>query len=317
MGADAVSNRRPLGRIHGRWTPSPGPSREPERAASRCPGASTRRGAIAWAVPFILVLYLALSNGGYDVIERSEVGIALWWLLLVGVAFGTFTIARGSALAPVAIGLVLAYAAWTAHLPRLERQRRAHDDRAEPGRDLRRRPPRRDDRPGRRPLAGGPRRPDLRGRAGARARRPLADAPRDLPRADRGRGVPRRRARGPARLPAQLLERARRAGGDGHPAPVASRRRGALDPAPGAGRRDAPDRGLRALADRLEPDHPAPRRRRPHLPAARPGPPAEAPHAPLRRRRGRGPGRLAASGAPPSTPASSTPPRSPRARTCW
>ena len=78
------------------------------------PGRFDPAGAIAWAVPFMLVLYLALSNGGYDVVERSEVGIALWWLLLVGVAFGTFTIARGSALAPVAIGLVLAYAAWTA-----------------------------------------------------------------------------------------------------------------------------------------------------------------------------------------------------------
>ena len=78
------------------------------------PGRFDPAGAIAWAVPFVLVLYLALSNGGYDVVERSEVGIALWWLLLVGVAFGTFTIARGSALAPVAIGLVLAYAAWTA-----------------------------------------------------------------------------------------------------------------------------------------------------------------------------------------------------------
>lgn len=71
-------------------------------------------GAAAWAIPFVLVVYLALNNGGYDIVERSEVGIALWWLVLIGALFGAFNTLRGSRLLPVAFALLLAFAAWTA-----------------------------------------------------------------------------------------------------------------------------------------------------------------------------------------------------------
>ena len=40
----------------------------------------------AWLLAFSLVAYLALSNGGYDTVVRGEVGIAVWWIVLVGAA---------------------------------------------------------------------------------------------------------------------------------------------------------------------------------------------------------------------------------------
>ena len=37
-------------------------------------------------VPAVVVVFLALSNGGYDQIARSTVGVAVWWTVLVGTA---------------------------------------------------------------------------------------------------------------------------------------------------------------------------------------------------------------------------------------
>ena len=42
----------------------------------------------AWTLAFALVAYLALSNGGYDTIVRSQVGIAVWWIVLLGALAG-------------------------------------------------------------------------------------------------------------------------------------------------------------------------------------------------------------------------------------
>ncbi len=69
----------------------------------------------AWAFPFSLVLYLALSGGGYDAVIRGEVGIVVWWALLLGAAAGAFPrrdVFRGQTL--VAVGLFAAFTAWTA-----------------------------------------------------------------------------------------------------------------------------------------------------------------------------------------------------------
>ncbi|MEA2218426.1 MAG: hypothetical protein QOJ35_1052, partial [Solirubrobacteraceae bacterium] len=38
----------------------------------------------AWTLAFAVVFYLALSNGGYDTIVRSQVGVAVWWIVLLG-----------------------------------------------------------------------------------------------------------------------------------------------------------------------------------------------------------------------------------------
>ncbi|MGH2950597.1 MAG: hypothetical protein ACRDKX_00950, partial [Solirubrobacterales bacterium] len=55
------------------------------------------RPAIAgYALPFLLILYLALEGGGYDPIVRGEVGIAVWWIVLLGAVAGVLPAARVS-----------------------------------------------------------------------------------------------------------------------------------------------------------------------------------------------------------------------------
>jgi hypothetical protein len=72
-----------------------------------------RRGPIAaWTLAFSLVAYLALSNGGYDTIVRSQVGIAVWWIVLLG-ALSAILPARIGAAGWAGIGLLAGFALWT------------------------------------------------------------------------------------------------------------------------------------------------------------------------------------------------------------
>lgn len=71
-------------------------------------------GVAAWTIPFLLFTYLGLNNGGYDLIERSEVGIAIWWLILVGALAGSISLPKGGWAGKAALGLLLLFAAWTA-----------------------------------------------------------------------------------------------------------------------------------------------------------------------------------------------------------
>ena len=66
----------------------------------------------AWTLAFALVAYLALSNGGYDTVVRSQVGFAIWWIVLLGALAGVLPIRFGAA-GWVAIGLLTAFATWT------------------------------------------------------------------------------------------------------------------------------------------------------------------------------------------------------------
>jgi cytochrome c-type biogenesis protein CcmH/NrfG len=66
-------------------------------------------------LPFVLVLYLALEGGGYDVVVRSEVGIGIWWIVLLGALVGVLPFGRPLGRTElVGLGLLLAFAAWTA-----------------------------------------------------------------------------------------------------------------------------------------------------------------------------------------------------------
>ncbi len=67
-----------------------------------------------YALPFLLIFYLALMGGGYDAIVRSQVGIAAWWIVLLGAAVGVLPSTRITPLACVGFGLLGAFAAWTA-----------------------------------------------------------------------------------------------------------------------------------------------------------------------------------------------------------
>ena len=68
----------------------------------------------AWLLPVVLIVYLALNNGGYDDIQRSEVGIAVWWMVLVGTVVGALPIAGGTRAGRIMLGVLAAFAAWNA-----------------------------------------------------------------------------------------------------------------------------------------------------------------------------------------------------------
>jgi O-Antigen ligase len=65
-------------------------------------------------LPFALVVYLALEGGGYDVVVRSQVGMALWWIVLLGALVGVLPVRSLGRAELVGLGLLLAFAVWTA-----------------------------------------------------------------------------------------------------------------------------------------------------------------------------------------------------------
>lgn len=68
----------------------------------------------AWVLPLAVVAYLGLNNGGYEVLERSEVGIVLAECLLIGAAVLALPVAGGTRAGRVAIAILVAFGAWTA-----------------------------------------------------------------------------------------------------------------------------------------------------------------------------------------------------------
>lgn len=69
---------------------------------------------VTWALCFGLVAYLGIDGGGYDPLTHDQVGIAVWWVLLVGVLVGALPRIGPTRLALVALGLLAAFVAWTA-----------------------------------------------------------------------------------------------------------------------------------------------------------------------------------------------------------
>jgi tetratricopeptide (TPR) repeat protein len=65
-------------------------------------------------LPFALVLYLALEGGGYDVVVRSEVGVAIWWIVLLGALVGILPVRPLGRAEQIGLSLLLAFALWTA-----------------------------------------------------------------------------------------------------------------------------------------------------------------------------------------------------------
>lgn len=67
-----------------------------------------------WLLGFVVVLYLGLNGGGFDPLVGNQVGIAVWWVLLFAVAVGVLPGRRPGTLALCALGLLAAFALWTA-----------------------------------------------------------------------------------------------------------------------------------------------------------------------------------------------------------
>src|SRR5258708_6620040 len=88
-----------------------------ERFALRLPRVAELRmdpaGFSTWLLAALLVVYLALNNGGYSEIQRSEVGVAIWWLILIGTAVGLLPAAGGTRTGRLMLGALVIFAAWT------------------------------------------------------------------------------------------------------------------------------------------------------------------------------------------------------------
>ena len=67
-----------------------------------------------WLLGFLLVVYLGLNGGGYEPIVRGQVGIAVWWGVLLGLAVGALPLRRLGRNAWIALGALSAYVAWVA-----------------------------------------------------------------------------------------------------------------------------------------------------------------------------------------------------------
>ncbi|HEY2595813.1 MAG TPA: hypothetical protein VGK33_18130, partial [Chloroflexota bacterium] len=67
----------------------------------------------AWTLGFAPVLYLALRGGGYDVVVYSEVGLAAWWIVVVGLLSGALSPSRVGRLGWVCVALLAAFTVWT------------------------------------------------------------------------------------------------------------------------------------------------------------------------------------------------------------
>jgi hypothetical protein len=67
-----------------------------------------------WALVAAIVLYLSIDGGGYDIVVRSQVGVVVWWIVLVGAVWGVLPAARLSRTAWAGLGLFAVFVAWVA-----------------------------------------------------------------------------------------------------------------------------------------------------------------------------------------------------------
>lgn len=65
-----------------------------------------------WLSSFAVVVYLGLKGGGYDVLVQGELGVAAWWIVLVGALVGALPLARFGRRGWVAIAVLSAYLLW-------------------------------------------------------------------------------------------------------------------------------------------------------------------------------------------------------------
>jgi hypothetical protein len=87
----------------------------PRRGATVTVKLSPVRGAGlgAWTLGFAAPLYLALRGGGYEALLRDQVGLVLWWIVLLGVLLGVLPAARLSRPQRLMLAALVAFAAWT------------------------------------------------------------------------------------------------------------------------------------------------------------------------------------------------------------
>jgi hypothetical protein len=75
--------------------------------------ASEVRKGLAWCLAVLLSVYLGLSGGGYDIVVRSEIGLVIWWFVLLGVLIGALPHSRIPRAGWIAAALLGGFLIWT------------------------------------------------------------------------------------------------------------------------------------------------------------------------------------------------------------
>jgi tetratricopeptide (TPR) repeat protein len=70
--------------------------------------------AAGFGIPFLLIFTLAVGSGGYDLVLRSQVGIIVWWILLLGLGAGLLPVMRPTRAGLFTVVAFGALVAWTA-----------------------------------------------------------------------------------------------------------------------------------------------------------------------------------------------------------
>jgi O-Antigen ligase len=91
---------------------APAPLRWRGWEAAGAPGTGVQR-VCAWGFAALLSVYLGLSGGGYDIVVRSEIGLVVWWFVLLGVLVGVLPHARVPRAGWVAAALLAGFIVWT------------------------------------------------------------------------------------------------------------------------------------------------------------------------------------------------------------
>ncbi|MDA8067317.1 MAG: O-antigen ligase family protein [Actinomycetota bacterium] len=73
-----------------------------------------RQAVSTWVLSLALVLYLALDGGGYALAAHGQVGIAVWWVVVLAAAWGLLPAAWPTRAAGWSMALFAAFTAWTA-----------------------------------------------------------------------------------------------------------------------------------------------------------------------------------------------------------
>ncbi|MGA7397249.1 MAG: hypothetical protein WBW62_07355, partial [Solirubrobacterales bacterium] len=69
---------------------------------------------IGFGIPFVLVLFLAIEAGGYDLVLRSQAGIIIWWVVLLGAIAGLLPVARVTRAGQITLAVLAGMMLWTA-----------------------------------------------------------------------------------------------------------------------------------------------------------------------------------------------------------
>jgi hypothetical protein len=67
-----------------------------------------------WLLGFLLVVYLGLNGGGFEPVVRDQLGIAVWWGVILGLAVGALPLRSLRRSAWIALAALAAYVAWVA-----------------------------------------------------------------------------------------------------------------------------------------------------------------------------------------------------------